>query len=214
MEKDIFSRFTDLREKYGAFFIDPESIPFRYDDEAIRRLVDTRDDLIAAVDRRSEEKVLILPAPAKSMGISEIFRNCPECFSSPPTEWSSRETKITMIDPHLEGDHTAPGVWYLFRIPRESYGMPADEQLTLGNPISETVVGLATLLWTCVAFASARNGIPLFRSGKSVRTLIRSSDSGQMVVLSSGGKLVVSDCYGPEGDIGMSFLQSISLPSA
>ncbi len=208
------SIFNDLQREYGEFFIDPEFPFFNYGVDGINRLVHTLPSLDAAMKRRSGEIVLIVPAPEAPTGVSEIYRMLPGLFSSAPEDWSSRKQKIGIVDPYLAQDRTAPAVWYLLRVPQETYGKPEVEQRRCIHLEFEMVPDLSSLLWICVAFASCRRGQPLIRDGRALRTSTTSSDGGRMIVLASGRRLVVSDCLGPEGDIGMPFLECVPLPSA
>ncbi|NTW89649.1 MAG: hypothetical protein HGB37_01915 [Candidatus Moranbacteria bacterium] len=182
--------------------------------DGINRLVHTLPNLKVALARRSGEAVVIVPAPEVPIGVSEIYRMLPGFFSSAPEDWSSKEQKISSVDPYLARDRTAPAAWYLLRVPQETYWRAEAEQKLFAHPEFETVPDLATFLWVSVAFASCRKWQPLMQDGRALRTSTTSSDGGRMIVLASGKRLVVSDCLGPEGDIGMPFLQCIALPSA
>jgi len=208
------SIFYDLQREYGVLFIDPESPFFYYGVDGISRLVHALPSLSAAMKRRSGEIVVIVPAPEVSIGVSEIYRMLPGFFSSAPEDWSNKEMKHDAIDPSLERNRTALAVWYLLRVPQQTYGKPEVEQKKCAHPEFEIVPDLATFLWVSVAFASCRQWQPLMRDGRALRTSTTSSDGGRMIVLASGRRLVVSDCLGPEGDIGMPFLECVSSPSA
>jgi hypothetical protein len=207
------SIFSDLKRKYGAFFVDPNSSFFGYGVDAIHRLVSTVEVLESAIRHCAGEAVYILPAPAVPIGISEIYRKFPEHFSSAPVDWSSKEMKRG-IDPSLERDMTAPGIWYLLRVPREPCTESEVAQVDLSHPEYEMVPGLATLLWASVSFASCGKGrILVPDDGCMLRTSTYSADGGPMIILGSKGRLVVSDCLGPEC-VGTAFLQCVALPSA
>ncbi len=208
------SIFYELHREYGAFFTDPESPFFSYGVDGICRLVRALPDLESAMRRRSGEIVVIVPAPEVPINISSVYAMLPGFFSSTPEDWSSKEQKRGMIDPCLIRKPTAPAAWYLLRVPQETYGKPEEEQRMLMHPEFETVPDLASFLWISVAFASCREWQPLMRDGRALRTSTTSSDGGRMTVLASGRRLVVSDCLGPEGDIGMPFLECVPLPSA
>lgn len=208
------SIFYDLRRKFGVYFTDPEFPFFNYGVEGICRLVRSLPDLEAAMRRRSGEIVVIVPAPEVPIGVSGIYGMLPGFFTSAPEDWSSKEQKAGMIDPHLLQQPTVPAAWYLLRVPEETYGKPEEEQKRCIYPEIEMVPDLASLLWVSVAFASCREWQPLMRDGRAIRTSTTSSDGGRMVVLASRRRLVVSDCLGPEGDIGMPFLECVPLPSA
>jgi hypothetical protein len=208
------SIFYDLHQEFGVFFTDPEFPFFNYGVDVIKRLVHALPSLSAAMKRRSGEIVVIVPAPEVPIGVSEIYQMFPAFFSSAPEDWSSKEQKIGMVDPYLARDRTVPAVWYLLRVPQETYGMPEVEQKKCIHPEFEVVPDLASFLWVSVAFASYRRWQPLMQDGRALRTSTASSDGGRMIVLASGRRLVVSDCLGPEGDIGMPFLECVPLPSA
>jgi len=203
MNTSNHTAFSRLSEKYGDMFVSPGELPIVYPESRIYELVSGA----RILETVTEDDVVVTPAPPFPIGDVGIHRMSPGLFSSLPEEWGKEMGKG--VDPFLYQDQTSDSLWYLFRIPRESYGIPYEDQTGLRRD-SEIVPSLAEVLWMLEAFALAGKKFPV-GVGHVLRTSSRSSDGAVLSVLRWEDQLTVSDCLGCEADpkSGMPFLKAV-----
>ncbi len=204
MSASYRTSFSGLSEKYGDMFVSPGDLTSLYDENRLRRLASSVSLLEEAVEW---EDILLVPAPPSPIGNIGIYRMFPELFSNLPEEWGKE--MVTGPDPCLYRDQTSDSLWYLFRVPKESYAIPYEDQKGLRhNP--ETVPNLAEVLWMLEIFARAGKDFPV-EVGHILRTSSRSSDGGVLSVLRWDNHLVVSDYLGCDADTkaALPFLKSV-----